>query len=183
MELNIEEQIIIKGCIDGNPLMQQRLYDEHSKRLMGVCSKYFKNTLDAEEVMQNSFVIVFNKIHKFRGDVPVIYWMRRIAINEALTKIRLKKSKRIFNKKIESLNKHHEYFYEKNTAVNDLNVQDILSVINKLSKSYRTIFNLRAIEGYKHNEIAKMLGINIGTSKSQYARAKNKLAKELAEYR
>lgn len=176
MEVDINEQKIIDGCISGNSAMQKELFEKHSKALMGVCSRYFKNSDDAEDVLQDSFIKIFSKIKTFRKDVPVFFWMRRIAINTAINKLRENK-----NLLSESAMAYSEHFQDNNNVLDNINTKDLLAIVQELPDGFRAVFNLRAIDGYTHAEIAVMLGISEGTSKSQYSRAKSHLRKTLSE--
>lgn len=164
------ENDLITGCIEGNPKSQRELYDRFASKMYGVCLRYAGNTNDANDLLQEGFVKVFNNLEKFRGEGSFEGWVRRIFINTCIEQ---------FRKKAKSYNigKAHEDIVEDPglDALDTLAAKDLLKIINQLSPGYKTIFNLYVVEGYSHKEIAEMLNISEGTSKSQLARAKGVL--------
>lgn len=154
--------------------MQQALYDRYAPKMYGVCLRYAKNNFDADDILQNGFVKVFQNLHKFRKEGSFEGWIRRIVINTCIEFYR-KKVKRY------DITEVHENTIEDH----DLNVldtmaeNDLLEIINGIAQGYKTIFNLYVVDGYSHKEIAEKLGISEGTSKSQLARAKGALKKLL----
>ncbi len=168
------ETDLIKGCIDGNRQMQELLYKKFSTKMYGVCLRYSGNVDDANDLLQEGFIKVFKNLLKFRGDGSFEGWMRRIFVNTSIEH---------FRKKVKLYNVTE---VQENTIEDpDLNVldtlaeRDIITLVNELSPGYKTVFNMHVIEGYSHKEIADMLGITEGTSKSQLARAKGVLKKSL----
>jgi len=140
---------------------------------MGVCLRYCDNHEEAEDVVQNGFVNVFQNIETFRGSGSLEGWVRKIMVNTALTNIR-KNKKLKQNVDLESV----EFMLPAaNYAGDSFAAKDLLKIIQTLPTGFRTVFNLYAIEGYSHKEIGDMLGISEGTSKSQYSRAKTHLQK------
>jgi RNA polymerase sigma-70 factor (ECF subfamily) len=168
------ETDLIKGCIDGNRQMQELLYKKFSSKMYGVCLRYSGNVDDANDLLQEGFIKVFKNLMKFRGDGSFEGWIRRIFINTSIEH---------FRKKVKLYNVTE---VQENTIEDtDLNIldtlaeKDIIILVNELAPGYKTIFNMHVIEGYSHKEIADMLGITEGTSKSQLARAKGVLKKSL----
>ncbi|ARS37353.1 RNA polymerase sigma factor [Pontibacter actiniarum] len=162
-----DEEKLIDGCIAGKRDMQRLLYDLYSKKMMAVCLRYAPTTFEAEDIMQDAFVKVFNNLQTFKRDCPVEFWIRRIMINTALKHLRSK----------QLLTVSHESEEVANLSADDVNLSgysldELLSMIQSLAPRYRMVFNLYAIEGYNHKEIGEMLGISEGTSKSQYSRAR-----------
>ena len=168
------ESDLIKGCIIGDPQMQKMLYQIYSSKMYGVCLRYSENVDDANDILQEGFIKVYKNIGKFRSEGSFEGWIRRIFINTSIEH---------FRKKI----KHHNITeVQENTVEDDrvdvfdsLSTKEILRAINQLSPGYKAVFNMHVIEGYSHKEIADILGITEGTSKSQLARAKGILKKIL----
>ena len=142
---------------------------------MAVCRRYVKTTEDAEEILSNGFVKVFNNISSFEGKGSFEGWMRRIMVNEALNFIRYKK-----NLFVESEDEWIENTYEDPASEDD--AREVLALIDGLPIGYRTVFNLFAIEGYPHKEIAQMLGITESTSKSQLSKARKMLQEKITSH-
>lgn len=162
-----EDKAIIDGCRNGDRSMQKKLYDRYASKMLVVCLRYSKNQSDAEDILQEAFIRVYNNIHQYRNDGVLEAWIRRIVVNTAIN----------YHRKNNYLYPHMDIEDIKEVSTKDLNIsnlhfQELLGLIQSLPKGCQAIFNLYAIEGYKHHEIAAMLNINEGTSKSQYARAK-----------
>ena len=166
------ESDLIKGCIDGDRQMQQLLYNRFSPKMYGVCLRYAGNVEDANDILQEGFIKVFKNLGKFRSEGSFEGWVRRIFINSAIEQYRKKV-------KLYNVSEVYENTVEDKSlnALDILATKDVMSIVNELSPGYKAVFNLHVVEGYSHNEIAKMLGINEGTSKSQLARAKGVLKK------
>jgi len=162
------EASLIPSCLKGDRKSQKALYNLFAPKLFTVCLKYMKNQMDAEDVLQEGFVKLFNNLHKFKGEGSFEGWMRRIFVNTAIEHIRRRKMEsagclEVFENSI---------IDKKPSALDNLYNKDLLGTSNNLSRGYRTVFHLYAIEGYSHKEIAAKLGITESTSKSQYLRAK-----------
>ncbi len=167
------DEQIVKGCIDKNAIAQRNLYDKFARKMMGVCLRYCDSTEEAEDVVQNGFISVFENIESFKGTGSLEGWVRKIMVNTALTNIR-KNKKLKQNIELDSV----EFMLPSNTYINDsFAAKDLLKIIQTLPVGFKTVFNLYAIEGYSHKEIGEMLNISEGTSKSQYSRAKAHLQK------
>ena len=172
-EYLMTDEEIIAGCVKKNPFAQKQLYDKLAKKMMGVCLRYCDNQEEAEDVMQNGFINVFENIEKFKATGSLEGWVRRIIVNTALTNIRRNKKLRQNVELVEI-----EYTLPSSHELGDsLAVKELLKIIQTLPLGFKTVFNLHAIEGYSHKEIGEMLGISEGTSKSQYSRAKAWLQK------
>jgi len=160
---------IIEGCAKHDKKAQQMLYDKYSRLLLGVCLRYAIDKAEAEDILQDSFLKIFFNIQDFSGTGSFIGWLRKVAVNTAITHYH-KNLKYRYHIDIE------EYVpieagissFEEDLFTSD----ELYKVLNELPGGYRMVFNLYAVEGYKHKEIAEMLGIDINTSKSQYSRAK-----------
>lgn len=178
MKLQIQkstlETDLIKACKKQNTKAQRMLYDKYASSMLGVCRRYIKGEMEAEDVMIKGFMKVFSKIDLFEGKGSFEGWMKRIMINEALGYIRKHKAMYL---EIEAADKEPDI----DKMSTELEAKDLLKMVNELPSGYRTIFNLYAIEGYSHKEISKLLGINENTSKSQLSRARMHLRKKLLE--
>lgn len=146
---------------------QYKLYSLLSGKMFAVCLRYAKNREAAEDLLQEGFVKVFTNIEKFRGDGSFEGWVRRIIVNTAVEYYR-KSTKMYPMVNVDDVNK--DVIWE--DTGDNLELEDVMKLINSLSTGYRTIFNLYVVEGYSHKEIAEMLDISEGTSKSQLARAR-----------
>jgi RNA polymerase sigma-70 factor (ECF subfamily) len=165
------EENLIKECASGNVLAQKAFYEKFAGKMMGVCLRYARNSDEAEDVLQDAFIKIFNKIPEYVKKGSLEGWIRRIVVNTALDSYRKNKK---HQKDVEASSV--DYLLEqKSYIVEELNAQDLLVIINNLPEGYRMVFNLFAIEGYSHKEIAEQLGITESTSKSQYSRAKKVL--------
>jgi RNA polymerase sigma-70 factor (ECF subfamily) len=169
------ETDLIKGCIDGDRQMQKMLYQIYSPKMYGVCLRYSENVDDANDILQEGFIKVYKNINKFRSEGSFEGWIRRIFINTSIEHFR----KKI---KFNNISEVQENTIEDESidVFNSLSAKDIIKAIDQLSPGYKTVFNMHVIEGYSHKEIADILEITEGTSKSQLARAKGILKKILA---
>lgn len=159
---------MVQGCIAGKRLMQKQLYDQYAKKMMAVCLRYSRTSFEAEDIMQEAFIKVFENIQNFKGQCPLEFWIRRIMVNTALKhhrKMMHVSSSSAENDKVENIPEDEIVF-------SSYAYEELLTMIQSLAPRYQLIFNLYAIEGYAHKEIAAMLDISEGTSKSQYSRAR-----------
>lgn len=173
----MDELTLVNKCIEGDQLAQRKLFDRFAPKMMGVCLRYTKNSEQAEDVLQDGFVKVFTKLTYYKGNGSLEGWIRRIMVNTALDQIR-KNSK--FNVNVAVDDVHHKLDFNGH-IVESLMEQDLLNLIREMPDGYRTVFNMFAIEGYSHKEIADQLNITENTSKSQYSRAKAYLRTKLEE--
>ncbi|QWT86175.1 MULTISPECIES: RNA polymerase sigma factor [Chryseobacterium] len=162
------EQELLLECQRNNRNAQRIVYEKMAGRLYSVCKRYLKNDEDIEEVLADTFYKIFTKITQLQNADTFEAWARKIAVNECLQKLR--SSKGLFISLEENFTDHSE-----GTTENLSLEKDILSLLNFLPEGCRAIFNLFAIEGYPHKEIATMLSISEGTSKSQLNFARKKL--------
>ena len=163
-----KEEILVERLKKNDALAQKELYEQSSKKMLSVCRSYIEDMHYAEDCMINGFCKVFNHIQKFENKGSFEGWIRRIMINECISYIRVQKKVKF----IEDENYYEESF---NNIESKFSVDDIQFLIDGLPDGYRMVFNLYAIEGYKHQEIAELLGINEGTSKSQLSHARKML--------
>lgn len=168
------ESDIIEGCILGNPRMQRMLYEKFSPKMYALCIRYAGNTDDAQDILQDGFVKVFGNIARFKGTGSFEGWIRRIIVNTAIEHFRKKNTLQVIDEHTENqLADDHANIF------NLLEAKELLEIIKSMPAGYRTVFNLYAVEGYTHKEIATMMNLTEGTSKSQYARAKNWLQERI----
>lgn len=166
------ESDLILGCINEDRQMQQLLYDTFSGKMYGVCIRYSGNEEDANDILQEGFIKVFKSLGKFRSEGSFEGWIRRIFVNTSIEHFR--KKVKLYNVSEVQENTIEDTELD---ALDILAAKDIIKIVNELSPGYKTVFNMHVIEGYSHKEIAGILGITEGTSKSQLARAKGVLKK------
>jgi len=167
---------ILKGCIQGNHSAQRKLFERYSRLLLGVCNRYAQSIEEAEDVMQEGFVKIFLNINEFKGDGSLVAWMRRIMINTAITYYHRMRKHRYHD----DLDDVRESKMSDNSwSESEFTKEELYNVIHRMPDGYRMVFNLYAVEGYKHREIAEILQIDENTSKSQYSRARRWLQERL----
>lgn len=176
----MSDQQIIEGCAKHERKAQQLLYDKYSRFLLGVCLRYASDKAEAEDILQDSFLKIFFNIKDYSGTGSFIGWLRKVAVNTAITHYH-KNLKFRYHIEIEEFVSvetgtisFEEDFYSSD---------ELFRVLNELPAGYRMVFNLYAVDGYKHKEIAEMLGIDTNTSKSQYSRARAVLRSKLENLR
>lgn len=167
---------IIKKASKNNRKAQAQLYDEFGSLWYSICLRYNMNEEDAQDALQNALIKIYSKIKLYdaeRGSFKS--WSAKIVVNENLMLLRKQKAK--FAHSTEELN--HEIMDKGHSAMDILSAKELTRMIQQLPEGYRYVFNLYVIEGYSHEEIAKQLGISIGTSKSQLFKAKKYLKQKL----
>jgi RNA polymerase sigma factor (sigma-70 family) len=169
----VSEPELIEGLQKGEAKAQKFVYEKYAGLLLGICLRYLKNQMDAEDVMLSGFVRVFQNVGQFENKGSFEGWMKRVVINEALGFLRKKEPLHL------GIEKDHIQLPTEASAESDLAAEDLLNLLHELPAGYRTVFNLYAIEGYSHKEIAGMLDITEGTSKSQLSKARALLQKWL----
>lgn len=177
--MNTEE--LIQQCLSGKSVYQKILYDKFSPRIYGICLRYANDKQEADDILQDIFIKIFNKLDIFKGksEGQLFSWIYRITINTALNNY--KKNLKHYYK--DSINQSYGYQYidnnNNNKIISKYNVDHLLAMIQNLPIGYRKVFNLFEIEGYSHKEISKILNISYSTSKTQLFKAKAKLRKQL----
>ena len=169
-------QELITGCKEQDLKAQGFLYRQYSNILFGICLKYSPNKAEAEDSLQDAFITIFSRIEQYKGKGSFEGWMKRIAVNTVLQKYRKKKLYDIPNEQqieAEDVEVDHE----------GMPLSFLLEIIQELPDRYRLVFNLYVLDGYSHKEIAEMLEISDGTSKSNLARARMILKRKMKEYR
>jgi len=176
----LNEKELIEGCCKGSRASQKALYDYYCRKMMVVCLRYAKSSAEAEDIMQEGFIKVFHNIKDFRQESKLGTWITRIMVNTALN-VQRKKLYLYPMVDVEEV-----ILPEVEMSISGMHFQQLLEMIQALPQGCQIVFNLFAIEGYSHKEIAELLGISEGTSKSQFARAKSllqaKLLKESSFY-
>jgi RNA polymerase sigma factor (sigma-70 family) len=175
-EFMLAEEELIKGCCKGERSMQKALYDAYCRKMMATCLRYAPSREEAEDILQEGFVKVFHGIRSFRKESRLDTWMSRIMINTALNHQR---QKLYLMPMLDTSG--IEIPESEDISLSQFHLMELIAVIQSLPDGCRIIFNLFAIEGYGHQEIARMLGISEGTSKSQYSRARILLRIKLSE--
>lgn len=164
----MDEESLIAGCIKGNQMAQKALFDSFSPKFFALCLRYMNSKDDAEDVLQEGMVKIFTKLPEYQGKGSFEGWMRRIIVNTCLDQIRK-------NQKLKmdvSIDKE-EYKLSMNANIlENMSANELIEEIKKMPPGYRVVFNMFAIEGYSHQEIAEKLGVKESTSKSQYLRAR-----------
>jgi len=171
---NLEK--VILGCKKGRRKAQIQLYDRYAPVLLAVCLRYVSNRSEADDILQETFLKIFKSIKDYSAQGNFEGWLKKIAVNTAITHYH-KEKKHYYHEEIEELN---------DTEVDislspdkEYDAKELYALLKKMPEGYRVIFNLYAIEGYKHKEIAIKLNVEESTSKTQYLRAKKWLIKEM----
>jgi RNA polymerase sigma factor (sigma-70 family) len=159
---------LVEECVRGNQRAQKTLFERFAPKMLAVCQRYAKDIDEAEDILQDGFVKVFLKLGAFKQQGSLEGWIRRIMVNTALDQIR-KNGRLLGDTDVDSV----EFKLDSNDyIVEGLMAEDLMKLVMSMPDGYKTVFNLFAIEGYSHAEIAEMLGVNESTSKSQYSRAR-----------
>jgi len=169
-----DEEELISGCLSGKRQAQRQLYDTYSRRFMAICLRYLKDQEQAEDVMIQSFMKIFEKLSQFQGKGSFEGWMKRIVVTQALMTIRSNRHLALSVSLEEATDN-----LESTTELTQLEAAELMDLVQSLPLGYRTVFNLFAIEGYSHQEIGELLGITESTSKSQLNRARSVLKEKI----
>jgi RNA polymerase sigma-70 factor (ECF subfamily) len=165
------DELIVEGIIAQNRNAQRTVFDRYKSIMMGICMRYCKSRDEAEDVMMEGFMTIFSEAHTFRKDGAFEHWMKRIMVNTAINNYR-KNLKHYFHSDIDEID---ERTMIRSDVTENYSAKDLMKVMQELPEGYKVVFNLYAVEGYKHKEIARMLGITVGTSKSQLSKARKML--------
>jgi RNA polymerase sigma-70 factor, ECF subfamily len=175
INLHQQENQVIKLAVENNRHAQQQIYTLFSPKMLGVCRQYIKDIHQAEDIMITAFMKVFTNLKKFENKGSFEGWIRRIMVNECISFLRVQKKVTYIDD--DTFNGRNEESF--NNIESQLSVDDIQNLIDSLPDGYKMIFNLYCIEGYKHQEIATLLNINEGTSKSQLSHARKMLQQQI----
>ncbi|NOY51456.1 MAG: RNA polymerase sigma factor [Chlorobi bacterium] len=173
--MNLTEEELIRLCKNNNAKAQKLLFNKYYGLLLGICVRYGKSKAEAEDILQTGMLRIFKHIGSYSGKGSFEGWMKRIVVNVAIDNFR-KNNKHYYYYDIDELNGEP---YLVSDIPDNLEVKDILKTIHQLPHGYRMVFNLFAIEGYSHKEIALRMGISENTSKTQLLKARKSLRKKL----
>jgi RNA polymerase sigma factor (sigma-70 family) len=164
----MDDVTLVKECVKGNPRAQRSLFDRFAPKMLSVCLRYAKDQEQAEDILQDGFVKIFGKLKDFKNEGSLEGWIRRVMVNTALDQIR--KDLRLLG---DVSTDDVSYKIESNDFITEnLMAEDLMKMVRSMPEGYKVVFNMFAIEGYSHQEIAQQLGITESTSKSQYSRAR-----------
>jgi RNA polymerase sigma factor (sigma-70 family) len=181
----LTDKELIEGCLKGRKRAQDELYGKYSGRLFGVCLRYTRDRMEAEDVLQEGFVRIFKKMELFKSgeDKSVYPWMKRVVVNVTLNYLRDNKRHR-FTEDVDSYSEKlvdEQHTGDISDMFENISPEKILDIIRQLPDGYRTVFNLYAFEGFGHNEIADALGISVSTSKTQLMKARRVIVSRLQQ--
>ncbi len=171
------EEELIHRCLKNDVKAQEEFYKRFAPRMYGVCLRFAKNQMEADDILQEGFIKVYSNLKSFRNEGSLEGWIRRTIVNTA---INLFKKNSKYQKDIE-IEKAEVVQNAEAGAFENLCVEELLKLVNELPAGYRMVFNLNVIEGYTHREISELLGISENTSKSQLSRARHTLQKKISE--
>jgi RNA polymerase sigma-70 factor (ECF subfamily) len=161
------QEKLIQGCLRGNKADQYRLYTHYSRKMYGVCLRFAASYDEAQDILQESFIKVFEKLSSFSGKGSLEGWIKRIVINTAIEKYR----DRVFHLSVHEMTDNGT-FADENLGPSTLGINDLLNLIQQLPDQYRLVFNLYALDGMSHKEIGEALGLSESTSRSNLSRAR-----------
>jgi RNA polymerase sigma factor (sigma-70 family) len=164
-------------CIAGNPSAHEKLWKLYSGKMYTVCKRYFERDDDAQDALQEAFIRVFQNLKQWHGEGPLGAWIRRVVVNTSLNLLK-SRARMGVQLQVEKLGDLTDNDFN---AIGRLNEEDLINLIRQMPEGYRTVFNLYAIEGYAHQEIALMLHVSENTSKTQYHKAKGWLKSRLTK--
>lgn len=178
MSPEVSEQELVKGCLAGAPAAQRALYKRYAAKMLTVCLRYANSREEAEDVLQEGFIIVFEKLGQFKMEGSFEGWIRRIMVNKSIENYR-KTSRGVYQ--VIDIDDVEDMFVSSDDVVSTMSSKELLSMIHSLPPMYKMVFNLYAFEGMTHKEISASLGIAEGTSKSNLSDARTLLKKKLAQ--
>lgn len=168
LEGSMTDDELISACLAGKPAAQRQLYERFSRKMMGVCMRYAGDYEEAQDVLQDGFVKIFEKLHTYNGNGSFEGWVRRIFVNTALDSFRKNKQAR----QTQDIDEVGYGIASTDDVLAELSAADLMNLLQSLPAGYRMVFNLYVIEGYSHKEIGEQLNITESTSKSQFSRAR-----------
>ena len=174
---------IIAGCISGSVKSQKDLYDRFASIMLSLCYRYAKHKADAEDIFQEGFCKVFENIQQLRNTEAAEWWMKKIFVNEALKFYKKQTRLHLVDDIVSLENSLNDSIGDNNTILNRINTDELTRNIQNLPKRMRMVFNMYVIEGFSHQEIADMLDISVGTSKSNLHDARKLLQHKLKKIR
>lgn len=177
MSQKITEEELIKGCLAGTWAFQQMLYKRYAAKMLTVCMRYATSKEEAEDILQEGFILVFEKLKQFKMKGSFEGWVRRIMVNKAIENFR--KSSRMYP--LTSIEGNENIAITTEDILSNINAKELLNMIQELPPMYKMVFNLYVFESMTHKEIAAELGIAEGTSKSNLSDARNILKKKITQ--
>ena len=181
--INVQISEIIRGCKDRDARCQKELYNRFFGLMMSTCYRYCSCSQDAEDIVQDGFIKVFDKIDSFDGNGSFEGWLKRVFVNMALDKIRKQKMQFLSSNEGDNedylIGSTEQEEMEENELLISIGRENLVKAIQNLSPMYRAVFNLFVIEGFTHGEVAEILEVSEGTSKSNLFKAKKKLRKDI----
>jgi RNA polymerase sigma-70 factor (ECF subfamily) len=175
--LDISEEELVKGCLTGAAAFQRMLYKRYAAKMLTVCLRYTDNREEAEDILHEGFIIVFDKLHQFKMQGSFEGWIRRIMVNKCIEAYR--KKARIFP--VVNMGNVKDVFISPEEILSSISTNDLLAMIQELPPMYKQVFNLYVFEGMLHKEIAQALNITEGTSKSNLFDARAILKKKIKQ--
>ncbi|MCR9253151.1 MAG: RNA polymerase sigma factor [bacterium] len=167
---------LLKDCQKGKPKAQRMLYEKYKQEMINLCMRYADSRASAEDIFQDSFVKVFKNIQNVKEPGSLYFWIRKVVIHTAINHYHKEKN-RLFHEDINELNEQLKE--EDQDIISQLNAEEVLRMVNELPDGYRIVFNLYVVDGFKHHEIADMLGVTESTSKTQLRKARLLLQKKI----
>ena len=180
MSKEITEKDMIRGCQRHKKSSQMALYERYAPVLLPICIRYTTNFADAEDLLQDEFIKIFDKIKQFKGVGSFEGWLKRIITNAAINNYQ-RKNKYFVEIDNENIKEIPDDFEDDTELINTISKEQIINEVNNLPNGYKIVFNLYVIEGYSHKEIAETLNISVNTSKSQLSRARKTLQEQLSK--
>jgi RNA polymerase sigma factor (sigma-70 family) len=174
------ELALIARCLDGEAAACSELYHRYYRQVMPICMRYARRTEEAKDILQDSFTRAFTKLHSYTGKGPFIGWLKRVTLNTAINHYHASTDERS-TVRIDDLAPHSPVTADPNgdQVLARLGAEELLALVRALPRAYRMVFNLRVVEGWSHEDIARELGISIGASKSNLSRARVKLMEQV----
>ncbi len=170
----VEDMQLARACLDGNEKAQSQLFEQYSGQMMALCLRYGRDYEEAQDMFQEGFIKVFQKLDKFNGKGPLGAWIRRTIANNALDQIRKNKREKdhveAYEVEVKSQNEFSFDLFDDEES--ELTNDKLTELIQRMPTGYRTVFNMYVVEDYSHKEIAEQLEITESTSKTQYRKAK-----------
>ncbi len=175
LSANQIEADFIRAVIAKEKWAQQKLYEDHYRKMMGICLRYANNEDDARDILHDGFIKVFNNIKKYKPGTSLSSWISRVMVNTAIDRYR-----KNVRRRTEDIDKAYNLSIKEADAISQFSAKEILKAIQQLSPAYKTVFNLFVIEGYPHKDISEKMGITESTSRSNLVKARNKLKEILS---
>lgn len=167
---------LVQGCLRNDGAYQKLLYCTYSGKMFAVCLRYSRNREEAKDILQDGFVKVFQNLKSFKGEGSLEGWVRRIVVNTAISSLQKK-----WRKMEIQMDQEFEKDDDVPSVIDRMTENEMIRLLQQLPEGYRVIFNLFAIEGYSHAEIAELLGISESTSRSQLSKARKYIIKNVIE--